>query len=77
MTCEDAGMVEYGAGVSEGAGTFAGSQGHRAAAGGDWGGNMIQAAQDAVHQVTSLPPGALILLVVVILGGLLFLKRAF
>ena len=71
-------MVEYGAGVSEGAGSFAGSQGgHHAAAGGDWGGNLVQTAQDAVHTVTSLPPGELLLLVVVILGGLFFLKRAF
>jgi hypothetical protein len=70
-------MVEYGAGVSEGAGTFAGSQGHHAAAGGDWGGNFVNAAQDTVHTVMTLPPGGLLLLIVVIVGGLFFLKRAF
>jgi hypothetical protein len=70
-------MVEYGQGVSEGAGTVAGSGGGLGGSGGgDWGAGILGAASDAVDQVAGLPPAQLLLLAIVVLVGLMLLKRA-
>ena len=68
-------MVEYGQGLGNGpAGQVSGHGGGNA--GGDWGGQIVAAAQDAVHQVSTLPPGQLLLLVAVVIAGLWVLRRA-
>lgn len=69
-------MVEYGQGLGNGpAGQVGGSAG-TGGGGGDWGGQVVTAAQDAIHQVSSLPPAQLVLLVAVVLIGLWVLRRA-
>lgn len=70
-------MVEYGQGVSEGAGKFSGSAGGGSGGGGDWGGNLMAAATDAVDTVLALPTEQLLLLLAVVIVGLVILKRAF
>jgi hypothetical protein len=69
-------MVEYGNGVSGVAGQVTGGSG----GGGrsvDMGASASQFLTDAAHTLSTLPPAALLGLVVVIFLGLLFLKRAF
>jgi hypothetical protein len=69
-------MVEYGNGVGSGpAGQVGG--GHAAGAGGDWGGQIVSTAQDAIQQVSALPPGQLLLLIGAVIVGLWVLRRAF
>jgi hypothetical protein len=73
-------MVEYGNGISGGAGgQVSGGGGGAGGAGvnGDWGGAIGQAVNDAVNTVAALPPWQLAILVVVIIAGLVVLKRAF
>ena len=69
-------MVEYGNGVGEATGVANG-------AGGGGGGSMDVGAaaskfvHDAAHTVSTLPPEALIAIVIVIFLGLVFLRKAF
>ncbi len=71
-------MVEYGNGLGEGpAGQVGGGGGGFGGGGGDWGGQIANAAQDLAHQVSSLPPGQLLLLIGVVVMGLWILRRAF
>ena len=73
-------MVEYGNGISGGgAGQVTGSGGGGGGGGAnlDWGASIGQAANDAVTTFMALPPWQMALIVVVIIGGLIFLKRAF
>jgi hypothetical protein len=73
-------MVEYGNGISGGAGgqvSGSGGGGGGGAVNGDWGAAIGQTVNDAVNTVAALPAWQLALLVVVIIGGLIFLKRAF
>jgi hypothetical protein len=76
--CDDAAMIEYGHGVSEGAGQFSGSTGGDggSAGGGDWGLTFGRMAGDAVDTVTALPAEQLLLLVVAIVVGFWILRRA-
>ena len=69
-------MVEYGNGVSGVAGQVAGgsSGGGRAV---DLGASASQFITDSAHTLSTLPPAALLGLVVVVFLGLFFLKRAF
>jgi hypothetical protein len=69
-------MVEYGNGVSGVAGQVAGGSG----GGGrsvDMGASASQFLTDSVHTLSTLPPAALVGLVVIVFLGLVFLKRAF
>jgi hypothetical protein len=69
-------MVEYGNGVSGVAGQVAGGSG----GGGrsvDMGASASQFLSDSVHTLSTLPPAALVAIVVVAFLGLVFLKRAF
>ena len=69
-------MVEYGNGVSGVAGQVAGGSG----GGGrsiDLGASASQFITDTAHTLSTLPPAALLGLVVVVFLGLIFLKRAF
>ena len=69
-------MVEYGNGVSGVAGQVSGGAG----AGGrsvDVGASASQFINDSVHTLSTMPPAALLALVVVVVLGLLMLKRAF
>jgi hypothetical protein len=71
-------MVEYGNGISGGAGQVTGSGGGGGGGvNGDWGAAIGQAANDAVTTFMALPPWQMALIVVVIIGGLIVLKRAF
>jgi hypothetical protein len=72
-------MVEYGQGVSGGAGQVSGSGGGGGGGGvnGDWGGAIGQAVNDAANTISAMPPWQLALIVVAIIGGLIILKRAF
>lgn len=68
-------MLEYGNGVGQGAG--------RATGGGGGGGSndmtvqIGRAVNDSIHTLSTLPPAALLGLVVLIVIGLWVLKRAF
>ncbi|MDH4142140.1 MAG: hypothetical protein OEV61_05975 [Chloroflexota bacterium] len=73
-------MVEYGNGLGKGpAGQVGGGGGGGGFGGGsgDWGGQIANAAQDLADQVSSLPPGQLLLLIGVVIMGLWILRRAF
>jgi hypothetical protein len=73
-------MVEYGNGISQGAGGQVGGGGGGAGGAGvnsDWGAAIGQAANDAVNTLAALPAWQLALIVVLVIGGLIVLKRAF
>ena len=70
--CDDRSMVEYGNGVGEVAG--------RSGGGGqtmDVGASLSQLVTDSAHTISTMPPAALLLGVVVIIVGLMVLKRVF
>jgi len=69
-------MLEYGNGVSQGAGRVGGGG---AGGGGstDMGYQLSQALNDTIHMVSTMPPAALLGMVVLIVVGLWVLKRAF
>jgi hypothetical protein len=69
-------MVEYGNGVSQGAGQVAGG-GHAASTTVDVGSSVGQFVNDSVHTISTMPPAMLAASIVVIFFGLLLLKRAF
>jgi hypothetical protein len=69
-------MVEYGNGVSGVAGQVTGGSG----GGGrsvDMGASASQFLSDSAHTLSTLPPAALVGLVVIVFLGLVFLRRAF
>jgi hypothetical protein len=70
-------MVEYGNGISGGAGGQVSGGGGGGGVNGDWGVAIGQALNDAVNTVAAMPPWQLAILVVVVIGGLIVLKRAF
>ena len=72
-------MVEYGNGISQGAGGQVGGGGGGGGAGvnSDWGVAIGNAANDAVNTLAALPAWQLALIVVLVVGGLIVLKRAF
>ena len=67
-------MVEYGNGVSQVSGQAGGGGGGQTV---DVGANVVHTIGQTVDQIAALPPHILIIAAVVILFGLLFLKRAF
>ena len=67
-------MVEYGNGVSQGAGQVGG--GH-AAQQMDAGAAFGQFVSNSVHTLAAMPPAQLALLAVVVIIGLVILRRAF
>lgn len=66
-------MVEYGNGVSQSTGAAGGSGGGHPV---DAGAALGQMVTDAVHTVSSLPPTTLVLGFVVLIVGLMILRRA-
>jgi hypothetical protein len=70
-------MVEYGNGVSGVAGQVAGGSGNGAGGPVDVGAAASQFITDTAHMLSTMPPAALLGLVVVIFLGLVFLRRAF
>jgi hypothetical protein len=66
-------MVEYGNGVSQSTGGAGGSGGEQAI---DAGAAIGQMVTDAVNTVSALPPTTLLLGFVVLVIGLMILKRA-
>jgi len=69
-------MVEYGNGVSGVAGQVTGGSG----GGGrsvDMGASASQFLSDTAHTLSTLPPAALLGLVVIVFLGFVFLRRAF
>jgi hypothetical protein len=67
-------MVEYGNGVAHGTGAAGGGGG---GGGGDAGVAFGQWVGDTVHNIAALPPSTLAIAVVVIVVGLMVLRRAF
>ncbi len=68
-------MVEYGNGVSGVAGQVTGGAGTGRSV--DMGASVGQLINDSVHTLSTMPPAALLVGLVVIVLGLLMLKRAF
>jgi uncharacterized membrane-anchored protein len=68
-------MVEYGNGISQGAGQAGG--GHAVGRTVDVGTSVGQFVTDSVHTVSTMPPAMLFAGVVAIIVGLFLLKRAF
>ena len=69
-------MLEYGNGVGQVAGKAAGGGGH-AGGSADVGANLGQMVTDSVNTLSTMPPAALLLGIVIVIVGLLVLKRAF
>jgi hypothetical protein len=69
-------MTEYGNGVSQVAGQVGGGGG-TAGRSIDMGASVGQFVNGSVHTLSTMPPAALLALVVVVVLGLLLLKRAF
>ena len=67
-------MLEYGNGVSQGAGRVNGGGG--GGSGSDMSLQIGQAVNDSIHTLSTLPPAALLGLVVMVVVGLWVLKRA-
>jgi hypothetical protein len=73
-------MVEYGNGIGHGAAGQVGGGGGGGAGGGanpDWGIAIGNAANDAWQTFTALPPWQMALIVVLVIGALIVLRRAF
>lgn len=66
-------MVEYGNGIGDVAGRSGGGGGQAP----DVGANLAQMVNDSITTLSTMPPAALLLGVVVIVVGLMLLKRAF
>ena len=66
-------MVEYGNGVGQSTGAGGGAGGGHPV---DAGAAIGQMVRDAVHTVSRLPPGTLLLGFVVLVVGLVILRRA-
>lgn len=67
-------MVEYGNGISQGAGQVGGGHaGQQMDAGAAFG----QFVSNSVHTLAAMPPAQLALLAVIVVIGLVILKRAF
>ena len=73
--CDDAAMLEYGNGVGEVAGKAGGGSGGSASM--DVGASLSQLVTDSAHTIQTTPPGILLLGLVVIVVGLMMLKRVF
>jgi hypothetical protein len=69
-------MLEYGNGVGEVAGRAGGGAGASGPST-DMGANLGQFVTDSVNTVSAMPPAALLAGVVLILLGLILLRRAF
>lgn len=67
-------MVEYGQGVGQATGVGAGPHGGGTQ---DLGAGAAAFVNDAVNQISALPPTTLVLIVVAIFIGLIILRRAF
>jgi hypothetical protein len=66
-------MLEYGNGVGQVAGRSAGGSG----ASMDVGASLSQFVTDSMHTISTTPPGMLLLGFVVVVVGLMLLKRVF
>jgi len=69
-------MIEYGNGVGEVAGKAGGGSGGGGAPM-DVGASLSQFVSDSAHTISTTPPGVLLLGLVVIVVGLMMLKRVF
>ncbi len=70
-------MVEYGNGVGEVTGVANGAGGGANGGSMDVGAAAANFIHDATHTVSTLPPEALVAIVIVILLGIVFLRKAF
>jgi hypothetical protein len=68
-------MLEYGSGVNEGAGRVSSGAGRGQSV--DVGENVGQMITDSIDTLSAMPPAVLLAGLVVIVLGLMFLKRAF
>jgi len=69
-------MVEYGNGVSQGAGQVAGGGGGGGGGSFDVGREVGNWLSSAAHTIQTMPPAELAFLVIVVILGLFVLKRA-
>jgi hypothetical protein len=65
-------MVEYGNGVGQGAGQVGGGSGGPSM---DVGASLSELITDSVQTISTTPPGILVLAFVIIVVGLMMLKR--
>ena len=70
-------MLEYGNGVGQGAGGVTGGTGGGGGGSTDMSHQIGQAVNDSIHTMSTLPPAALLGIVVLVIIGLWVLKRAF
>jgi hypothetical protein len=75
--CDDAAMVEYGHGVSEVSGGAGGGGGLGGGGPDDLGAAAVSGISNAVDKIAALPPEMLLLGAILVLVGLVVLKRAF
>jgi len=66
-------VIEYGNGVGQATGQAGGSNGGQL----DWGASIGQFLNDSAHTVSTLPPLTLAVIVVVLVLGLIALRRVF
>jgi hypothetical protein len=77
MACDDPHMVEYGNGVSGVAGQVAGTTGGPGGRTIDVGATAGQFISDSMTTLSALPPAALLGLGVLVLLGLVMVRKAF
>ena len=68
-------MIEYGHATEQGSGQLGGDR--AMAGGGDVGAAAVRWVHESVDTISALPAETLVLLAVVVLAGLIVLKRAF
>jgi hypothetical protein len=75
QACDDARMLEYGNGV----GQVAGRSGGTGSGGGsvDVGASLSQLVNDSVHTISTMPPAGLLAGAVIVVLGLMMLRRVF
>jgi hypothetical protein len=70
-------MIEYGHTTEQGSGQVGGGGSLSGGGGGDMGATAMQWVNDSVETISALPAETLVLLAIVVLAGLVLLKRAF
>jgi hypothetical protein len=69
-------MVEYGNGVSQGAGQVAGGSGGGGGGSVDVGRELGSWVSSAAHTIQTMPPAELVFILFVVIAGLFVLRRA-
>jgi hypothetical protein len=75
--CDDARMLEYGNGVGQVAGRSGGAGTGSGGGSVDVGASLSQLVNDSVHTISTMPPAGLLAGVVIVVLGLMMLRRVF